>query len=90
MLSHADLALSSAKVEGRSGHRSFTTAMDSEVRTRLALGAELSARDEKAVRKHVTAGVSAILAEASDELARLAASSASLTALIRRLVSEMP
>jgi diguanylate cyclase (GGDEF)-like protein/PAS domain S-box-containing protein len=41
MLSHADLALYSAKAEGRSEHRSFTVAMDTEVRTRVALGAEL-------------------------------------------------
>jgi diguanylate cyclase (GGDEF)-like protein/PAS domain S-box-containing protein len=41
MLSQADLALYSAKAQGRSGFRSFTDAMDSEVRTRVALGADL-------------------------------------------------
>jgi diguanylate cyclase (GGDEF)-like protein/PAS domain S-box-containing protein len=41
MLSHADLALYRAKAEGRSEYRSFTAAMDSEVRIRVALGAEL-------------------------------------------------
>jgi diguanylate cyclase (GGDEF)-like protein/PAS domain S-box-containing protein len=41
MLSRADLALYSAKAQGRSRHRPFTAAMDSEVRLRLALGAEL-------------------------------------------------
>jgi diguanylate cyclase (GGDEF)-like protein len=41
MLSQADLALYSAKAQGRSAHRAFTREMDTEVRTRLALGAEL-------------------------------------------------
>jgi diguanylate cyclase (GGDEF)-like protein/PAS domain S-box-containing protein len=41
MLSQADLALYSAKAQGRSGFRPFTAAMDDDVRTRLALGADL-------------------------------------------------
>jgi diguanylate cyclase (GGDEF)-like protein len=41
LLSQADMALYSAKAQGRSEVRSFTAAMDSEVRTRVALGSEL-------------------------------------------------
>jgi diguanylate cyclase (GGDEF)-like protein len=41
LLSRADLALYSAKNQGRSGYRPFTEQMGSEVRTRLALGADL-------------------------------------------------
>jgi EAL domain-containing protein (putative c-di-GMP-specific phosphodiesterase class I) len=41
LLSHADVALYHAKSEGRDGYRFFTTAMDEEVRTRVALTAEL-------------------------------------------------
>jgi diguanylate cyclase (GGDEF)-like protein/PAS domain S-box-containing protein len=41
LLSHADVALYRAKAEGRGGYRFFTEAMDSEVRTRVTLGAEL-------------------------------------------------
>jgi diguanylate cyclase (GGDEF)-like protein/PAS domain S-box-containing protein len=41
LLSHADLALYRAKAEGRGTHRFFTEAMESEVRTRVTLGAEL-------------------------------------------------
>ncbi len=41
LLSHADVALYRAKSEGRGTYRFFTEAMDSEVRTRVTLGAEL-------------------------------------------------
>jgi diguanylate cyclase (GGDEF)-like protein/PAS domain S-box-containing protein len=41
LLSHADVALYRAKAEGRGSYRFFTEAMDSEVRTRVTLGAEL-------------------------------------------------
>jgi diguanylate cyclase (GGDEF)-like protein/PAS domain S-box-containing protein len=41
LLSQADVALYHAKSEGRDGYRFFTTAMDEEVRTRVALTAEL-------------------------------------------------
>jgi diguanylate cyclase (GGDEF)-like protein len=41
LLSHADVALYRAKSEGRDGFRFFTDAMDTEVRTRVALGMEL-------------------------------------------------
>jgi diguanylate cyclase (GGDEF)-like protein/PAS domain S-box-containing protein len=41
LLSHADVALYRAKAEGRGGYRFFTDAMDSEVRTRVALSTEL-------------------------------------------------
>jgi diguanylate cyclase (GGDEF)-like protein/PAS domain S-box-containing protein len=41
LLSHADIALYRAKSEGRGTCRFFTEAMGSEVRTRVALGAEL-------------------------------------------------
>ncbi|HEY1930032.1 MAG TPA: EAL domain-containing protein [Caulobacteraceae bacterium] len=41
LLSRADLALYSAKNQGRSAYRPFTEEMGSEVRTRLALGADL-------------------------------------------------
>ncbi len=41
LLSHADVALYRAKSEGRGGYRFFTDAMDAEVQTRVALGAEL-------------------------------------------------
>ena len=41
LLSRADLALYSAKNQGRAAYRPFTEAMDSEVRTRLALGSDL-------------------------------------------------
>jgi diguanylate cyclase (GGDEF)-like protein len=41
MLSHADLALYQAKAEGRSEYRFFTPAIESEVRTRVELAAEL-------------------------------------------------
>ncbi len=41
LLSHADVALYRAKAEGRGIYRFFTEAMDTEVRTRVTLGAEL-------------------------------------------------
>jgi diguanylate cyclase (GGDEF)-like protein len=41
LLSRADLALYSAKNQGRSAYRPFTEEMGSEVRTRLELGADL-------------------------------------------------
>jgi diguanylate cyclase (GGDEF)-like protein len=41
LLSHADVALYRAKAEGRNSYRFFTDVMDREVRTRVALGAEL-------------------------------------------------
>ena len=41
LLSHADVALYRAKSEGRGGYRFFTDAMDTEVKSRVALGAEL-------------------------------------------------
>jgi diguanylate cyclase (GGDEF)-like protein/PAS domain S-box-containing protein len=41
LLSQADLALYRAKADGRGAFRFFTVAMDDEVRTRVALGAEL-------------------------------------------------
>jgi diguanylate cyclase (GGDEF)-like protein/PAS domain S-box-containing protein len=41
LLSHADVALYRAKSEGRGGYRFFTDAMDTEVQTRVKLGAEL-------------------------------------------------
>ena len=41
LLSHADVALYRAKAEGRGTYRFFTEAMDTEVRTRVILGAEL-------------------------------------------------
>lgn len=41
LLSHADVALYRAKSEGRGTWRFFTTAMDEEVRARVALGGEL-------------------------------------------------
>jgi diguanylate cyclase (GGDEF)-like protein/PAS domain S-box-containing protein len=41
LLSHADVALYRAKSEGRGGYRFFTDAMDTEVQTRVTLGAEL-------------------------------------------------
>ena len=41
LLSHADVALYRAKAEGRGTYRFFTEAMDTEVRTRVTLGAEL-------------------------------------------------
>jgi diguanylate cyclase (GGDEF)-like protein/PAS domain S-box-containing protein len=41
LLSHADVALYRAKSEGRGTWRFFTTAMDDEVRARVALGGEL-------------------------------------------------
>jgi diguanylate cyclase (GGDEF)-like protein/PAS domain S-box-containing protein len=41
LLSHADVALYRAKLEGRGTYRFFTDAMDVEVRTRVTLGAEL-------------------------------------------------
>jgi diguanylate cyclase (GGDEF)-like protein/PAS domain S-box-containing protein len=41
LLSHADVALYHVKSEGRDGYRFFTPAMDNEVRTRVALTAEL-------------------------------------------------
>jgi diguanylate cyclase (GGDEF)-like protein/PAS domain S-box-containing protein len=41
LLSHADVALYRAKSEGRGGYRFFTDAMDSEVKTRVAVAAEL-------------------------------------------------
>ncbi|SDO53757.1 bifunctional diguanylate cyclase/phosphodiesterase [Afipia sp. GAS231] len=41
LLSHADLALYRAKAEGRGTYRVFTEAMDSEVRARVTLSAEL-------------------------------------------------
>jgi diguanylate cyclase (GGDEF)-like protein len=41
LLSHADMALYRAKSEGRGTYRFFTDAMDTEVRTRFMLGAEL-------------------------------------------------
>ncbi len=41
LLSHADVALYRAKSEGRGAYRFFTEAMDTEVRTRVTLGAEL-------------------------------------------------
>ncbi len=41
MLSQADLALYQAKTEGRSEYRFFTPAIESEVRTRVELAAEL-------------------------------------------------
>ncbi|HUF48216.1 MAG TPA: EAL domain-containing protein [Vicinamibacterales bacterium] len=48
LLSQADLALYRAKADGRGRFRFFTQAMDDEVRTRVALGAEL--------RRAVTSG----------------------------------
>jgi diguanylate cyclase (GGDEF)-like protein/PAS domain S-box-containing protein len=41
LLSHADVALYHVKSEGRDGYRFFTPQMDAEVRTRVALTAEL-------------------------------------------------
>ena len=41
LLSHADVALYRAKVDGRSSHRFFTDAMDAEVRSRVRLSTEL-------------------------------------------------
>ena len=41
LLSHADVALYRAKLEGRGTYRFFTDAMDLEVRARVTLGAEL-------------------------------------------------
>ena len=41
MLSHADLALYRAKTEARGTYRFFNTAMDDDVRARVALGSEL-------------------------------------------------
>jgi diguanylate cyclase (GGDEF)-like protein/PAS domain S-box-containing protein len=41
LLGHADVALYHVKSAGRDGYRFFTTAMDEEVRTRVALTAEL-------------------------------------------------
>ncbi|MEP7088483.1 MAG: EAL domain-containing protein [Nocardioidaceae bacterium] len=41
LLSHADVALYRAKAEGRGGYRFFTDLMDTEVRSRVTLGAEL-------------------------------------------------
>jgi diguanylate cyclase (GGDEF)-like protein len=41
LLSHADVALYRAKAEGRDSYRFFTDAMDTEVQTRVRLGAEL-------------------------------------------------
>jgi diguanylate cyclase (GGDEF)-like protein len=41
LLSHADVALYRAKSEGRGSYRFFTDAMDTEVQTRVTLGAEL-------------------------------------------------
>jgi diguanylate cyclase (GGDEF)-like protein len=41
LLSHADMALYRAKLEGRGTYRFFTDAMDAEVRTEFMLGAEL-------------------------------------------------
>jgi diguanylate cyclase (GGDEF)-like protein/PAS domain S-box-containing protein len=41
ILSHADVALYRAKSEGRRGYRFFTSTMESEVRSRFALMAEL-------------------------------------------------
>jgi diguanylate cyclase (GGDEF)-like protein/PAS domain S-box-containing protein len=41
LLSHADVALYRAKLEGRGTYRFFTDSMDAEVRTRVKLGAEL-------------------------------------------------
>ena len=41
LLSHADVALYRAKAEGRGTYRFFTDAMDTEVRLRVTLGAEL-------------------------------------------------
>ena len=41
ILSQADIALYKSKNEGRGTYRFFTTAMDAEVRDRVALGAEL-------------------------------------------------
>jgi diguanylate cyclase (GGDEF)-like protein/PAS domain S-box-containing protein len=41
LLSHADMALYRAKAEGRGTYRFFTDAMDTEVRARVTLGAEL-------------------------------------------------
>jgi diguanylate cyclase (GGDEF)-like protein len=41
LLSRADMALYKAKAEGRSEFRSFTTALEREVRTRVTLGQEL-------------------------------------------------
>ncbi len=41
LLTRADVALNRAKVEGRGTYRFFTEAMDSEVRTRVALGHDL-------------------------------------------------
>ena len=41
LLSHADLALYRAKADGRGTYRFFTDAMDSEVRARVSLEAEL-------------------------------------------------
>lgn len=43
LLSHADLALYRAKEEGRCGVSLFAPSMESQVRTRVALGAELHA-----------------------------------------------
>jgi len=47
LLSHADVALYRAKSEGRGSYRFFTDAMDTEVQTRVALGAELRIALEK-------------------------------------------
>ena len=41
LLSNADVALYRAKSEGRGAYRFFTNAMDTEVRTRVTLGAEI-------------------------------------------------
>ncbi|MEP6884804.1 MAG: EAL domain-containing protein [Gammaproteobacteria bacterium] len=41
LLSHADIALYRAKSEGRGNYRFFTSAMDADVRARVAMGAEL-------------------------------------------------
>lgn len=43
LLSHADVALYRAKLDGRGGYRFFTDAMDRDVKSRVALGAELRA-----------------------------------------------
>ncbi len=48
LLSHADVALYRAKSEGRGTYRFFTDAMDTEVRTRVTMGADL--------REAITAG----------------------------------
>ena len=41
LLSHADVALYRAKADGRGTYRFFTDSMDTEVRTRVTMGAEL-------------------------------------------------